>query len=123
MASGEELLEQLYRSFNARHVEGALATMHPDVVWANDLEGGNVYGYQGVRDYWERQWDMIDTRAEPIRYWGDRDGVIDVEVRLTARDVNGDLVYDNVGHHVFWIENGLIKRFEVVIKTGTRADR
>jgi ketosteroid isomerase-like protein len=55
MPSDTELLEHLYDRFNARDMEAALATMHPDVAWANGLDGGHVQGYDGVRDYWARQ--------------------------------------------------------------------
>jgi hypothetical protein len=65
MPSDTELLERLYDSFNARDIGAALATMHPDVVWANGLEGGHVHGHDGVRDYWTRQWAMMDSHAEP----------------------------------------------------------
>ena len=49
MPSDTELLERLYDRFNARDIEAALATMHPDVIWANGLEGGHVHGHDGVR--------------------------------------------------------------------------
>jgi hypothetical protein len=35
-----ELLERLYERFNARDMEAVLATMHPDVIWPNGMEGG-----------------------------------------------------------------------------------
>ena len=50
MSSDRELLERLYDRFNARDMEAALATMHPDITWANGLEGGHVHGHDGVRD-------------------------------------------------------------------------
>ena len=48
MSSDTELLEHLYDRFNARDMEAVLATMHPDVMWANGLEGGFVYRHDGV---------------------------------------------------------------------------
>ena len=63
MPSDTELLEHLYDRFNARDMEAALATMHRDVVWANGLEGGHVYGHDGVREYWTQQWAMIDSHG------------------------------------------------------------
>jgi hypothetical protein len=51
MPSDTELLERMYDRFNARDMEAVLTTMHGDVVWANGLEGGHVYGRDGVRDY------------------------------------------------------------------------
>lgn len=113
MSSDTELLEHLYDRFNARDIEAALATMHRDVVWANGMEGGHVYGHNGVRDYWTRQWATIDSRADPVGYSMGEDGIIDVEVHLTARDLKGKVVFDKVGVHAFRIENGLVRRFDI----------
>jgi ketosteroid isomerase-like protein len=44
-----EFLEHMYDRFNARDMEVVLATMHRDVVWTNGMEGGHVYGHDGVR--------------------------------------------------------------------------
>ena len=113
MPSDTELLVHLYDRFNARDMEAVLATMHPDVVWANGLEGGHVYGQAGVRDYWTRQWAMIDPRAEPVGFSIGAEGTTDVEVHLTARDLKGNLLFDKMGRHIFRIENGLIRRFDI----------
>jgi hypothetical protein len=101
MPSDSELLEHLYDRFNARDMEAVLATMHPDVVWANGLEGGHVYGRDGVRDYWTRQWAMIDSHAEPVGFSSGADGTTDVEVHLTARDLKGNLLFDKMGRPYF----------------------
>ena len=76
MPGDTELLERLYDRFNARDIEAALATMHPDVMWANGLEGGHVHGHDGVRDYWTRQWAMMDSRAEPTGFSIGEDGTV-----------------------------------------------
>lgn len=39
--------------------------MTPDVDRANGWEGGHVVGREAVRDYWRRQWTVIDSTAEP----------------------------------------------------------
>ena len=46
-----ELLGQLYRRFNARDLQAVLKMLHPDVIWANGMEGGHVHGHEGVRNY------------------------------------------------------------------------
>jgi ketosteroid isomerase-like protein len=56
----EKLLRRAYEAFNARDIEGALATMQPDVDWPNGMEGRRVHGHQEVRDYWQRQFTSID---------------------------------------------------------------
>jgi hypothetical protein len=113
MPSDKERLERVYGLFNARDMEAVLATLHPDVVWANGLEGGHVYGHDGVRDYWTRQWAMIDSHAKPVGFSIGADGAIDVDVHLTARDLNGNLLFDKMAVHVFRIEDGLITRFDI----------
>jgi SnoaL-like domain len=100
MPSDRELLERLYDRFNARDLEAELATMYTDVTWANGLEGGHVRGHDGVRDYWTRQWEMLDSRAEPIGFSIGEDGTAYVEVHVTARDLNGNVLLDEKAGHV-----------------------
>ena len=68
MATKHKLFKTLYEAFHARDIELALSGMHHDVPWANWMEGGSVHGRSGVRDYWMRQWPLID----PVRLGGSR---------------------------------------------------
>ena len=36
----QELLRKGYTAFNARDIDTILSMMHPDVQWANGMEGG-----------------------------------------------------------------------------------
>jgi hypothetical protein len=54
MLSAQELLGRAYEAFNARDIDGVLATMRADVEWPNGMEGGTVC-HAGVRQYWTRQ--------------------------------------------------------------------
>lgn len=67
MIAERRLLEKAYEAFNARDIGAALAAMHADVDWPHEMEGGRVYGRSGVRDYWTRQWGLIDPHVEPLR--------------------------------------------------------
>lgn len=115
MTIDTERLQQLYDRFNARDMEAVLAAMHRDVIWANGLEGGHVHGHDGVRTYWTRQWATMDSRAEPISFSIGEDGTVYVEVHLTGRDLEGNLLFDTRARHVFQINDGLIKRFDITI--------
>ena len=53
-----ELLRRAYAAFNARDIDAVLSMMHPNVEWPNAMEGGYVYGHDGVREYWTRQWGL-----------------------------------------------------------------
>ena len=61
-------LRRVYERFNARDIDGVLACLHADVVWANGQDGGYVQGHDGVRHYWTRQWAMIDPHVEPMDF-------------------------------------------------------
>jgi hypothetical protein len=87
--------------------------MHPNVLWANGMEGGHVHGRQGVRDYWLRQWTMINPHVEPTGLATGPDGEIVVEVHQIVRDLEGKVLSDKAVGHIFQIEDGLIRRFDI----------
>jgi ketosteroid isomerase-like protein len=113
MPGDTELLKELYDRFNARDIEAVLATMHEQVMWANGMEGGHVRGRAGVRDYWIRQWAAIEPHVEPVGFAASADGTTLVEVHQTVRDLSGNLLSDKMVGHVFRIDHGLIKRFDI----------
>ncbi|HVA63117.1 MAG TPA: nuclear transport factor 2 family protein [Terriglobales bacterium] len=113
MIANTELLQHLYERFNTRDMESLLEAMHRDVVWANGMEGGYVTGHEGVRGYWTRQWAMIDPLVEPVAFSTRAEGTTEVEVHQIVRDLKGNVLSDKIVRHVFHIEDGLIKRFDI----------
>jgi len=109
-----DVLRAAYDAFNARDVDGALATMHPDVDWPNGMEGGYVHGHREVRDYWRRQWALIDPRVEPLRFEVDPSGGIVVEVHQIVRDLAGRIMSDQIVHHVYQMRDHLVTSMEIV---------
>jgi limonene-1,2-epoxide hydrolase len=108
-----ELLRRVYALFNGRDIENVLAAMHPDVVWANGMEGGHVHGREEVRSYWKRQWAIIDPHVEPIEISPDGKGEVVVTVHQVVRDLQRNLLADRMVIHVFQVRNGLIERFDI----------
>jgi hypothetical protein len=109
-----ELLKLLYDRFNARDIEAVLASLHEDVIWANGMEGGHVHGRDGVRSYWTRQWAKVDPRVEPVGFSTSSEGEkVIVEVHQIVRDRQGNVIVDQMVGHIFQIENGLVKRFDI----------
>jgi hypothetical protein len=113
MPNDMELLARVYERFNARDIDGVLAFLHGDVVWANGQDGGYVQGHAGVRSYWGRQWTTIDPQVEPVRFSSGADGEVVVEVHQVVRAVDGTLLGDKRVLHVFHIEDSLIRRFDI----------
>ena len=113
MSIDVESLRQVYERFNARDIEAVLAALHPDVTWANGMEGGYVHGREAVRSYWTRQWATIDPRVEPTGFSSGAADEIVVEVHQTVRDLQGAVLVDQMVGHIFRFENGLITRFDI----------
>ena len=106
-------LRRLYGAFNAREIEAVLEQMSPDVDWPNAWEGGRVTGRDAVRDYWRRQWAVIDPSVEPVDFLVRPDGSIAVEVAQTVRAIDGTLLGENRVRHVYRLSDGLIARMDV----------
>ena len=113
MADDVEFLRRVYALFNGRDIENVLAAMHPDVVWANGMEGGHVHGHDEVRSYWKRQWAIIDPHVEPVEISPNGKGEVVVKVHQVVRDLQGNLLADRLVIHVFQMRNGLIKRYDI----------
>ena len=113
MTEEERLLRRAYEAFNGRDIDGALALMHPDVDWPNGMEGGRERGHDAVRAYWQRQFELIDSRVEPLRFEVDAEGRVLVDVHQVVRDLAGELVSDGVVRHVYTFNEGLVTHMAI----------
>ena len=113
MRSNQELLEAAYEAFNLRDIDSVLALMHPDVDWPNGMEGGRVHGRGNVRDYWRRQWNLVDPRVDPVRFAEEGTGQTVVDVHQVIRDLAGKVLMDQIIQHVYFIQDGLIERMDI----------
>jgi ketosteroid isomerase-like protein len=109
----ERLIRDLYASFNARDIEAVLAHLDPDVDWPNAWEGGRVRGRAKVRDYWTRQFAVIDSHVEPEGFSTDPEGRIVVDVHQVVRDLDGKLLSDGHVQHLYTLRDGLVERMDV----------
>jgi len=107
-----ELLQEAYRHFNVRDIDGVLRLMQEDVEWPNGMEGGWVHGREAVREYWTRQWLAVDPHVKPVGF-REEDGRTVVLVEQVVRDLEGEVLLDQVVEHVYAIEDGLIRRMEI----------
>jgi len=120
LGSNIEVLKRIYDRFNERDIDGVLAVLANDVVWANGMDGGHVHGREAVKNYWTLQWTMVSPHVEPVRFTEAADGSIVVEVKQVIRDLEGKPLQDQthglkdktVGH-VFRMREGKIIRFDI----------
>ncbi len=120
MPGVRELLIQAYAAFNARDIDTVLTTMHPDVDWPNAWEGGRVHGHAGVRDYWTRQWAVLNPTVEPTGFTTDADGRTIVTVHQIVRNLDGQVLADGTVEHSYIVEDGLIRRMDVLTSSTAR---
>jgi ketosteroid isomerase-like protein len=113
-ASAEiELLQRMYAAFNRRDIEQVLAAMQDHVDWPNGMEGGRVLGKSAVRDYWTRQFQVLDPNVQPKRFSKEADGRLAIDVHQVVRDTSGKLVVDQMVQHVYEFRDGLIQGMEI----------
>jgi ketosteroid isomerase-like protein len=108
-----ELLRGVYAAFNRREIDNVLALMHSDVDWPNGWEGGRVLGKAAVRDYWTRQFKVIDPHVEPKGFRAEADGRVAVDVHQVVHEKGGKLLVDQMIQHVYEIRDGLIASMEI----------
>jgi ketosteroid isomerase-like protein len=108
-----ELLLRVYAAFNRREIETVLAVLYDDVDWPNGMEGGRVLGKAAVRDYWKRQFEVLDPKVEPQHFTAEADGRIVVDVHQVVHDKSGKLVVDQMVRHVYEIRDGMIRSMEI----------
>jgi ketosteroid isomerase-like protein len=115
-----EMIKRIYHSFNARDIDGVLTALSDDVAWANGMDGGHVHGREAVRDYWTRQWAVVNPHVEPIAFEEKADGAVAVEVIQSVFDLNGQPLEgqthglkDKTVTHVFQMEGDKIARFDI----------
>lgn len=113
MLMHRDLLIKAYHAFNARDINAVLAVMHPDVDWANGMDGGRVRGHSGVRDYWTRQWSLINPHVEPQRFQTDEIGRTVVDVHQIVHDLEGNVIADQMVQHLYLIQDGLIRSMDI----------
>jgi ketosteroid isomerase-like protein len=113
VAAEIELLHRAYAAFNQREIESVLALMHSNVDWPNGMEGGRVLGTGAVREYWTRQFEVVDSYVEPKNFTTEADGRIAVHVHQVVRDRAGKLLADQMVQHVYEIRDGLIGSMEI----------
>jgi hypothetical protein len=109
----EQRLRDLYVSFNARDIDAVLTMLAFDVDWPNAWEGGRAVGHEAVRDYWTRQWALIDPRVEPESIVTRPDGRLAVAVHQVVRDLAGTVLADGNVTHVYELRDELIVRMTV----------
>jgi hypothetical protein len=112
MDSLNNFFQELYKNFNERNIDLVISKMTDNVKWANGLEGGYVYGHNGVRDYWTRQLTIISGNVTPLEIDTENE-VVKIKVHQVVHDLNGKLLADEFVYHFFHLKDNKIAEFDI----------
>lgn len=113
MNTNKDFLQNLYDAFNRRDIESIISKMHPQVKWANGLEGGFVHGRDAVREYWTNQFKQIQPELEALKFDTDEQNRNVVTVHQIVKDLDDNILADMEVSQIFTIEDGLIILYEI----------
>lgn len=102
----------LYKNFNDRNIDPVIAKMTDNVQWANGMEGGYVHGHAGVKDYWTRQFAMINAKVTPVKIEREGNRFI-IQVHQVVHDLEGKLLMGGMVTHIFTLEKDKISLFNI----------
>lgn len=108
-----DLINQAYTAFNARDIDTALSTMHPNIEWPKAFEGGYVSGQDEIRKYWTRQWTEINPKVEPVEINERQNGSVEIIVHQIVKDLKDDLLFDGTVKHIYTLQDGLLRRMDI----------
>ena len=112
MDSLDIFFQTLYKNFNDRKIDLVIAKMTDNVKWANGMDGGYVYGHDGVKGYWTRQFTMVSSNVTPLKI-DTENGVVKIKVHQVVHDLNGKLLADEFVYHFFYLKNNKIAEFDI----------
>ena len=105
-----DFFRELYKNFNNRKIDLVISQMTTDVKWANGMDGGYVYGHEGVREYWTRQFKLVKSQVTPLSINVDSKSA-KIKVHQVVHDLVGNLLADEMVDHHFYMKNGKISKF------------
>ena len=106
----EAMVSRLWEALNNRDGAAAAPLLHPDVEWANIIEGDRCLGREAVVDYWRRTSGQFVIESTPLTFETRPDGRLAVRLQHTVRRPDGRLWTDGIVTRVFSFKDGLISR-------------
>lgn len=120
MAKAEVLLTRHFDATRRRDLEAVVAQLHPDIAFANILEGGDVAGIEAARGYFQRQFAMAGVDIGLMRVRPQADGWVHADVEITLRRPDGRLWSQNSAVIAYLLRDDLIVGIDPQPDPGTR---
>jgi hypothetical protein len=125
LRSNIDFFQDLYTNFNNRNIEDVINKMTDNVIWANGMDGGYLFGHTRVREYWNKQFTVANSKVTPLKI-GIQDAVLEMEqennlgdkivriqVHQVVHDLDNNLLADEIVFHTFLIQDKKIAEFHI----------
>jgi hypothetical protein len=89
MKDWNNYFRNIYQKFNERNIDFVINDMTSDVKWVNGMDGGFVYGHEGVREYWTRQFKLVSSHVTPLEVRKENEEIV-VKVHQIVHDLEGN---------------------------------
>ena len=107
------LIIKAYSAFNARDIDTALSTLHPEVQWPKAFVGGYASGHSEIREYWTRQWKEINPTVLPLQINERSDGRLEIVVDQHVKDLQGNTIFHGTVKHIYTLQDSLLRRMDI----------
>ena len=107
--SNRNVIGKIYQCFNNRDLEAILPFLDPHVIWSHGWDDSLIEGPAAVKAYWEFQWKEINPNVKPLSIKVNSSDAIEAMVHQVVKDLQGNIISDNIVKHVYTFENALIK--------------
>ena len=112
MENTDIFFTDLYKNFNERKIDLVISKMTDKVKWANGMDGGYVYGHDGVKAYWTRQFKIVSSNVTPLTIDTENE-MVKIKVHQVVHDLYGKLLADEVVYHYFHLDGDKISEFDI----------
>ena len=114
MDARKAILTRFYKALDQRDVEGIAATLHPDVDFPDQIDGGRRRGIAALHDYWTNAFTMIRANSTPTAFKATGADAMQVTVHHHVSSLAGRLWFEGPVEYRFEFRDGLIVRMDQV---------
>ncbi len=119
MAAARDIVKVAYDSFAAGDIPRAVSVLHPEVEWIELFPFAGTYrGRAAILELFERVREQHDVYEMTFDEWIEGDDVLVVLGDYRVRRRGASATFESRFAHVFWVEDGLIVKYEQLTDTG-----
>jgi hypothetical protein len=114
MSAQQDQLARAYEAFNDRDLPGIRALLHPEGVWPNTLESGEVEGMEAIMAHFAHVFAITRPNIQLIRVVEETEGRLSVEAQYLVEDTQGHIWSDTRASLIYHFRDGLLSGMTIL---------